>query len=172
MHVQIRRNVFETNSSSSHSVSYSARQQAEIDFAELRAQFAPNGIVKAKFGEFGWGENCLCSFDEKLSYVITEMAYDGGVECDSAETFKQSEKFQWLAALIKETLDAELDIVSKMECNYKGEMELDTGYIDHQSIGMLANEDYWGHTETEFKANMRRLLFDDAVNIIIDNDNH
>lgn len=165
MAIQMRRHVFETNSSSSHSVSYSVRSSEPVDFKQVADDLAPDGIITAQFGDFGWGYDCLSSFDEKLSYVVTEMQYKDGVNRDNAESFMESQYFQWLQQLMRQMLNVELTI------EYKGGY-FETGYVDHQSIGTLHEADLWGFDEGTFKSNMSRLLFDDGYNIIIDNDNH
>jgi hypothetical protein len=73
---QIRKNVFETNSSSTHS----------ICIANTSDLIIPNEI-EFKFGEFGWEIDKLSSIEEKASYLYTALyAFD---ELDYIDELKQ-----------------------------------------------------------------------------------
>lgn len=160
MTVQIRRNVFETNSSSSHSVSYSKPQHgAEMDFDAIQKEIG-NRTYGVQFDGFGWGITTLWSFEEKLAYVLTTIA----VGLDNARELAESQTYKWLADMLRETVNIQLEIPNPDLT--------DMGYIDHQSQGMLDDEGYWGNTEGEFKSNVCTLLFSDHIGILIDNDNH
>ena len=61
----IRRNVFETNSSSTHALCIAQDQDVEV----------PNSI-DCKPGEFGWEVSVLALPEDKLSYVYTAIITD------------------------------------------------------------------------------------------------
>ena len=60
---QIRLNVFETNSSSTHSIAITKNNNI-IDYLDT---------INFKFGEFGWENDTLSSVDEKASYLYTAI---------------------------------------------------------------------------------------------------
>lgn len=63
---QVRRNVFETNSSSMHSLSIAKRGVTEY----LHVDECTNKVV-TEFGEFGWGYDEYNDPETKLSYLVT-----------------------------------------------------------------------------------------------------
>lgn len=164
----IRKNVFETNSSSMHSVSYSPKKDnAQLDLAKLKEEYNGKTIV-GTFGEYGWGYDLLCSLEEKLSYVLTSIRYfDDVIDEDSVnvlDAFKENKYFKWLAEIFHEYLGCELDVELKADEYYK------MGYVDHQSTDTLNG--YIHDNEDQFKMSMMQLLLDDSYTIIIDNDNN
>lgn len=67
--IKIRRNVFETNSSSMHSLSIiGSDRMRDVNFGEK---------VVIQQDEFGWGYEELTTPIEKLSYLYTEYCEDG-----------------------------------------------------------------------------------------------
>jgi len=104
---RIRRGVFETNSSSSHSIHVSSRRDVTYD-----SLFVPDdGIVKVYGGEFGWNWEVLQSAEEKLNYI----AVAGKDSKDKLEMLRE--------VVIEHTLAN--DVVFKLE----------DSYIDHNSAG-------------------------------------
>lgn len=68
---QIRRNVFETNSSSSHAISFS-NSKHNLDYTQLVPDI--NGVIHCHFDQFGWwysGGGDTNSAKVKLNYLIT-----------------------------------------------------------------------------------------------------
>lgn len=164
MTVQIRRHVFETNSSSSHSVSYSNNATAPLNLEVMKRSLDSRGtgVIVGTFGEYGWGYECLNSFDEKLSYALTSIRYfDNGIT-ENAEQLMQTNSFQWINEVLQESVGLTLVLGGSN----------DLGYIDHQSSTTLSDYDFMSHNEDEFKAGIRNLLFNESICIIIDNDNH
>ena len=66
--IKIRRNVFETNSSSSHSIAYSKKDRGW----NYNLPVDEDGVLTIPFGKFGWSANLLKTPIEKLSYYITD----------------------------------------------------------------------------------------------------
>ena len=64
---QIRRGVFETNSSSSHSITVCR----DNDFEPSALRTDVNGYVRARFGEWGWSFHDVTTQYERLSYILT-----------------------------------------------------------------------------------------------------
>ena len=109
---QVRRGMFETNSSSSHSIVLSKSKQ-------LTGKILPeDGRIVIRPGEFGWGEERHTDAYTKASYCLTAWK---GVQLDILK--KVIEKHTGLPVVLIERSD---DFDSG-----------DWGYIDHQSIGML-----------------------------------
>lgn len=150
----IRRSVFETNSSSTHSISIVSKD----NYQNLK-----QNVIVAEFGEFGWGYDNLNTVYEKLSYVLTMIQYKVH-ECDDLNKIKESMYYKWLYEMIQQYTGATLEI------NETGDEYYNMGYIDHQSTDIL--DEYWSDIEEEFKSNMKEIIFNDKYSIKIDNDNH
>lgn len=112
---QIRRNVFETNSSSVHSLVYS---QNGLEPSGLKID--KSGDIFVALGKF---DNSYCVYKDqysKLSYLLTCIYYLAG--CDVDKIYNRSE----------------FEEVQKTVCNYTGaksiKIENSEGYIDHQSV--------------------------------------
>lgn len=156
----IRRGVFETNSSSSHSITI----DNDNTYDEL---YISDGKVVAGFEEFGWDYDRLYSANEKLEYVITSLQYNDDVKVDGKldlDKFINSKHFKWLDELIHDETGANLD-VKPNSCGFHP-----FGYVDHQSIGTI--DMFMSDDEQEFKEKMKDLIFSNKYSIIIDHDNH
>jgi len=183
---QIRRGVFETNSSSSHSVTISKDriELTEDDYIKRVDHMAKTGKNKVmlEFGEFGWGWDVLSDPSSKLSYLATIIL--GEIDFNSAEIsstddkesvlklYKNTEGFKLLNSVFKKycrgvKVDKELFKIGQFRDDETYYINSDTGYIDHQSNpGTLKNFlDSEGVTVEEF-------LFNSGIEMIIDNDNH
>jgi len=108
MKQSIRRNVFETNSSSTHSLCVTKNNI--LDQKQESLNFS--------IGEFGWEENTLDSPSEKASYLYTAiLVCDGKMDC--LESVKN--------ALNNNGIEYEFE-----EPNFDDEYRyLNNGYIDH-----------------------------------------
>ena len=125
---QIRKGVFETNSSSCHSICIATGlEQEELHFPDK---------VTFRYGEFGWEHKCLDTVEEKASYLYTAIYY---MVHDSVDRWKECLMF------IFETLKE-----YHVECSFEGyvklepwvstygdspnlrfSVDIDYGYIDH-----------------------------------------
>lgn len=108
--VNIRRNVFETNSSSMHSLVISKKDKGYSYDLPVDS----DGVLKIPFGEFGWGPDILQTPIKKLSYLITDRGQLDGEIVD----------------MIKEHCPNVKEIKLKTINSYYPE-----GYVDHQSYG-------------------------------------
>lgn len=105
--VKIRKGVFETNSSSSHSVSIAdTDKQFVVDMGIIPDKY---GVVTISGGEFGWDW-------EKINDAGTKANY-----CAVYTSYKKSNR-EMLIDVIKEQTGA-LEVIIPEDC----------GYIDHQS---------------------------------------
>lgn len=168
----VRHGVFETNSSSMHSLSMGGSA-----VGGNTAGFVPGGKYVAAFGEFGWEYDQLRSAAEKLSYALTSLQYlDPTVSFQDAAfkfigedaalaVLEGSRYFRWIRDMVKDYTGATLVV------EFSGGDWYPAGYIDHQSAFLLEEEGLWSGDEETFKSNMRDLVFGSAV-ITTDNDNH
>jgi len=176
MKKQIRNNVFETNSSSSHSLSIPFKE----DLGKYDDRVFNNEIVY--FGEFGWEEETFYTPYEKLQYLITAVQYfDKPWQSDEnywdhpqevlAEKYNQwinsSKYFKWIKEMLFDfngsTIDIQIDEYEKWNT---------LGYIDHQSSYLLEEENIWSEDEDTFKRNMIEFIFNPEYVLHADNDNH
>lgn len=108
--MQTRKGVFETNSSSSHSVVI----EDGIDF------IVPENLeeeIKICGGEYGWDEETFSSWRDKMSYAYTY-----------AKNYGLSEDLENLKEVIEEYTK------KKVVFDKTGSQYYTDGYIDHQSI--------------------------------------
>ena len=143
--IKVRRNVFETNSSSMHSLSIIKRKDNQYDY------LGKDETLFIELGEYGWGYDELHTAGEKLNYVLTKIYYD---------------------AIDEESLNIVKDLVlQKTGCDIEIENYNDGNFwIDHQSIDMLSKQQQAsGLCYRDF---IETVIFNPNYVIIIDNDNH
>ncbi len=169
MKKQIRTKVFETNSSSVHSITI---RVGSLQPSTLEVNW--NNKVEVEFGEFGWE---ICDYNSqysKLQYILTMCAIKEGRNIDSVEDFYNTSGFLAINEAVAEHCKCDgIEIVSKMwiEKWSDGENTLGIdGYIDHQSTEDYTSvEDFLsqngGLTVEEF-------IFNNGVFVSTDNDNH
>ena len=168
----IRAGMFETNSSSCHSIMIPGTKSPEFNYDVFVNR---DGYIHSSFGEFGWEIASHYSFNMKLSYALTMVA-----ETEIYDTeFYETEGFKAINNIIKEKTRAEGVIVDHPY--FKREIWSDEltgrihswmshdGYIDHQSC-----EDYNSLNDflKDYDISLERFLFDDNVCVYTDNDNH
>lgn len=172
---QVRRNVFETNSSSTHSISIIDENQ----FRSIKGLVDPvTNRVEARLGEFGWEVENYDFFDDKLSYLVTmaaEKNLRGHVNrCNSLEEFMECEDIVHLDREIARFCKCEgiiLKDFSVKKVSYDNGksswMEFD-GYIDHQST-----EDYSSMIDflNQHDLTVEQFLLGNVL-VHTDNDNH
>lgn len=167
---QVRRNVFETNSSSSHAISFS-RSGHNLDYTQLVPD--NNGIIHCCFDEFGWG---YYGFEDtnsakvKLNYLITQICETN--DCPRPWCCRGYELQEAVDAVMEtdDFKELEDDIVSTLKQNGVNAEKLvveatQEGYVDHQSVTGIKNilpADC--STYSDF-------IFDKGYNLLIENDN-
>ena len=110
--IKVRRNVFETNSSSMHSLSV-------IGSDRMTTLESKDGVVVVSYGEFGWGYDSLTTPSEKLCYLVTQYSESE----DMLDKIKEAVfDYTGLKLIIYEPKDSFWE----------------KGYIDHQSDGMIS----------------------------------
>lgn len=132
---QIRRNVFETNSSSTHSFSL-----CKGTYNDLSVDY--DGYVHTQLGEFGWEIEDYFDSTSKLAYILLVAAHFSD---HSFYYFRQDSSWEEEWELFKETdefKDIEDAVKSHMNCAGIIVDEGSEGYIDHQSL-----ENYYSLTD-------------------------
>lgn len=158
---QIRRNVFETNSSSTHSVSCTpggklAKSELEID---------SDGFIHTELGEYGWEVEDYSRQADRLSYLVTMLAEMCGHHCWCMSQEELEREIRELNESI------ELKDISEEIAAYTGArgiiVDVSEGYIDHQSVEFSIMSDYLDDCGTDVLG----FVFGDTV-VHTDNDNH
>lgn len=153
--LQIRQSVFETNSSSSHSIvvqKYGSVKPTgtSSDFAEFE-----DGILTLHQGNgFHWGWDVLTNWLDRFAYTMAEFGEDENTAQDILERVKRR----------IDADDVEIHLHDPWWAN--GEEVPDFGSIDHQSQGTLM------HFLSEKGIDELDFIFDDRYIVIIDNDNN
>ena len=155
------REVWETNSSSCHSVSISKHKIA--NFATPKPE--EDGYIHATFDEFGWEQARYNNPSTKLSYALTMVAMTEMHDIDKDEFYK-SEGFNAINELIKKKTGCKGVIVDD---DFKNGYWGINGYIDHQSCedynSLQAFLDDWNVSLEDF-------IFNSDVILKTDNDNY
>ena len=162
---QIRRGVFETNSSSSHSISVDSSGECKYDLC------VEKGRVNAPCGEFGWEEVSYNDSRTKLSYLVTALVSTVRDYVDNSKkrlpfeelikTSSHYNEYLQLCEVIKECCNANLIVLPEID----GYQSL--GYIDHASIDVA-----FDNVLSKGHSIIRQFLFSDKSILYIDNDNH
>lgn len=155
---QIRRSVFETNSSSTHSFTYGgAYNNLEID------EF--DNCVHTYLSEFGWEVHDYFDSKAKLDYILLAAAnftdhsfwYHDSFEEELA-SFKETEEFQRIEEAVKSVMNCDGIVIE-----YGAE-----GYIDHQSLEYSSFDEWLDDTYAD---SVEDFIFGGVV-LHTDNDNH
>ena len=173
---QIRNGVFETNSSSTHSVSISRKNSYYYNRDCLEDYIDYDNKVHVEFGEFGWEVERYSLPYEKLQYIVTMLAETEGRSISSVHELFETDGFKLINDAVANYCKCDgiwINSDMKMCCyewNGKTELYLDhDGYIDHQS-----HEDYKSVQDflDDYGVDAEQFIFDDGVCVITDNDNH
>ena len=181
---QIRKNVFETNSSSVHSLSIEGKDN--YDYTQLddyiEEDYGHNGYgkyLKLNFEAFGWGWDSDLDDNSaiaKLEYILTAITCFQGYNInwssreDKEEAIKEvmkSDDFQKFEDDVKHAL-------SKHDIHIIGiEISPDEdGYIDHQSLDYYISPDGMYYIFARDGITLEDYIFNKCYSLFIDNDNH
>jgi hypothetical protein len=157
---QIRRNVFETNSSSTHSISI--RKDYPLENSWLFVD--DDGYIHAEFGEFGWEIESYTGQIDKLSYLLTMTTYFN--DCDiwyadaerveNIERFMQTDDFKQISDAVAEYTGCKGIVIDDS-----------SGYIDHQSVYCSTLDEFLNYNSTS----ILEFIFGGVV-VHTDNDNY
>ena len=153
--IQIRKGFFETNSSSTHSITL-----GDVDKMSICTLLRPNidGVVMIDGGsEFGWEQDIYRDSMAKSSYVwIIIRDWSEPTDIFSPDSKSKEERLKMFENVIK---------------NQTGCREIiyfdDSGYIDHQSVE--GDECGWLFESEEV---LRNFIFNKNSILETDNDNH
>lgn len=162
----IRNSVFETNSSSSHSLSIVKRGVIKPSTLSVDT----DKKVHVTLGDFGWGYEELCTQEEKLSYLCTMIAMTEGAKCKQPDQLYKTAGFRQINSVIKDHCKCNGVIIDDMGTYDRAYKRIAwNGYIDHQSY-----EDYTTLNDflQHYNVDILNVLFNNKITIIIDNDNH
>ena len=157
---QIRRSVFETNSSSTHSFTYGNTHNSLVVNNE-------DNCVHTDLGEFGWEVETYCDSATKLAYILLAAAnftshsfwYFGDTGFDEMlESFKETEEYKRIEEAVK----------SYMNCDGIVIDENSEGYIDHQSLEYNSFDSWLDDTGA---SSVEDFIFGNVV-LHTDNDNY
>lgn len=156
--IQIRKNVFETNSSSTHSLVISNKERAYNYNLPVEG-----GVLTIPFGEFGWGPELLVEPIEKLSYLITDRIDLYDIPEDIKDDDEAIQSLIRDSEPISEIIDAIKYCCPEVEeVRFEfGDSWNPLGYVDHQSCG----------TSREDGLSIEEIVFSNKVIIMISNDN-
>jgi hypothetical protein len=143
--LSIRKSVFETNSSSSHTVAVDERG------ADYPAVNVSGPVLSIEPGEYGWGYDELRSWSERASYAYTY-----------AVNYGTSEDLDTL----REVLEDFTKVPVKFSKHDYEDEYYQTGYIDHQSVDEAATIFRY---DAEY---IKNFIFGTSSYVIIDNDNN
>ena len=162
---QVRRSVFETNSSSTHSITITHGKISNNDIRVDR-----DGYIHTELGEFGWEVWDYKGQAERLSYLVTMLAVKSDVtlwcyeddesrtEKDIVEDIMKTHEFEKLSDEIGRHARCSGVIIDPSD-----------GYIDHQS-----HEDYRDFQDflDQYNTNVVEFVFGRGNVVHTDNDNH
>lgn len=166
--VAVREGVFETNSSSSHSLVFSPKNTFKKVFNHVAKSGTPNITNEPKkemlitLEGFGWGrDDYVQTTEEKIAYVLADQVISGDEievgKFDEWKAQKNSAIIEWIEDGLNVTLKIDDDASHSWRDTYDA-------YIDHQSMGTA-------HDVVVNKETLLNFLTDDTAYVEIDNDN-
>ena len=121
----VRRNVFETNSSSMHSISYT---NGNYCYELISEGGDEDDVLYISLGEYGWEWVTYDEPTDRLRYLLTNLACTEGLnQYDDYET-DYREEFEYLDEF-RDVVDAVVSHTSYKDVKIKSLV----GYVDHQS---------------------------------------
>ena len=174
---KIRHGVFETNSSSSHSLVI----RRDVELSPFNIPLNDKGFVTWKFRYFGWEYEVLDWQEDKLSYLLA-MAFTTEIkhhknqnEQDNFTLFEHTDGFQKLNNFVKQYCNGiSLDIsdIDDNDSTHEADAYLfvnEHELIDHQSSTdrYISLQDFLD----DYQKTIEEIILDDKIVIIIDNDN-
>jgi hypothetical protein len=156
---KIRQELFETNSSSTHSVSIAYGSDAELtDLPRLNK----DGTINIESGEFGWEIETYNNVWNKLSYAATyALNFNYQWEKEESNKFDYNNKYLLLLTNVIKEYTGATEVIYDENTNEFPKH----GYIDHQSIDEAASI-------FESKDSLKNFLFNPSSYFKTDNDNY
>ncbi|MNU37257.1 hypothetical protein D3C71_259100 [compost metagenome] len=127
MTIQIRGSVFETNSSSSHSVTVSSEELAD-DYG-IPKDVLRSGVIRAHIaGHYGWEWHRYYTPGGKIAYLATQLAGGlayGGSGKDVTAKMRQNTRVDHMLQIIERRTGCRVEIIGASSAS-----------VDHDSIGV------------------------------------
>lgn len=162
--VQYREGVFETNSSSSHSIVIKRPLSTLVDEKNKRSSSGCGYIdrehkLHIHENDFSWGFSVLCHWIDRFAYALAAYGYDESIMNRIIDSVLESHQEVKDIAIngFRDRKFENLDDDDLWERSY--------GHIDHQSIGLL--QEFLEHKQIT----VLDFINDDKYIVIIDNDN-
>lgn len=155
MKTQIRKSVFETNSSSSHSLTLS---KGDVQMRTFPPEVLKEGRIEVGCSEYGWEWDRIYKPENKLWYMVTaatggRIENSGSPEEVTASMREVNSKIEQLCRVVEQHTGVSLLLIPGSE-----------GYIDHESTGT----DHEAYKSDEV---LRQFLFGADAFIETGNDN-
>ena len=163
MKLQIRSNVFESNSSSMHSFTYCNTNMTNNNL--VVDQY--DNCVHTDLGEFGWEVRTYYDTAAKLAYILVAAAsltensmwyYSKNEFEKTLQSFKETDEYQRIEEAVK----------LRMNCDGIVINDRSEGYIDHQSLEYSSFDEWLSDTGAD---SVDEFIFGSII-IHTDNDNH
>lgn len=166
----IRNGVFETNSSSAHSLAYKNEDvlrgvyesNGVKDFKDGRYRLTEipekykNYVLYPRFDEYGWGYDVLDTPDEKLSYILTN-------EYEGVTSLQKVYNGKFFVMVVKWLQEFGISVsIKELQLDDYGYVD---GYIDHESKFVIPKDIF------KDKEDLITYLFNDDIVVYIENDN-
>ncbi len=122
---KVRDAVFETNSSSSHSVTVSSEELAD-DYG-LSKETLRNGVIRAQTKAYGWEWGRAYSPEAKIAYLVTQLAAayaSGKPGKDVTQQVRQHARVDSMLSLIERRTGCRVEVIGAS-----------SAYVDHNSAG-------------------------------------
>jgi len=154
----IRQGVFETNSSSSHSLSIREGKWGQLELKPNDEEY-----IEVEPGQFGWEIKWYDDQLSKLRYLLTmvfmtEIDWEDRLKEDWIEKLEQTEGFRVLNTFVHRNSGYYLQVIGTNGDEY---------YIDHQSCGYESLLDFL----CSYNTTIEEVILGNAT-IKTDNDNH
>ena len=178
----VREGVFETNSSSAHTLAFRTLQKPKLKPPEkFQHYIKDDGYIHVKLGTYGRECDILETLTEKLSYIASGIIFWSENNIENKEwwndekvnedTVPPKEWRAWLTDQEKIESDPEWQLVVDEVKAYlpdcKGIKLLPShGFIDHQSSG------FYEKIINGKQHTLKEILFSDDVYILVDHDEH
>ena len=185
---KIRYGIFETNSSSTHTITIgnAAKKLISIfnkgyyEFDEETGEsdfIRPDNYIHMSFGDFGWGPEIINDVYRKIQYALTMVIETEGNhgEIKSLEDYYNTKGFKAINELVKKECGSDGIIIyndDENEIRFESYSSDDPnkgyivheGYIDHDSCDFKSLQDFLDH----YNISLHDFLFDSNVTLIID----
>lgn len=151
----IRGSVFETNSSSTHSLVLAGTDN--ILAAPFNSNVMERGVITVYSGEYGWEVETFTDIYDKLSYLYTDAMLNAS-DTDYPDP-KENKKLQMIVDAVKEHTGCDVQFAQENDF-------YPFGYIDHQSVGLC--DEVW---EAGIEG-VKQFVFNPDSYFKTDNDNY